>query len=1550
MIQQDIHSFQGMRRDNHPIRQDSKFLWEAHNIRFTAREDNTLLALTNEKGNKNTGLTLHGVYLGHCVVGEYLVVFTTINIYRLNKSNDSWIVTLLFNNSDNQLNVDVTHPIQALGIYEGKYVQKVYWVDGVNQPRVINITKVELFRDLYPRNTDYTVQELYPDANTFNFVQSLKLNENISISREDGNGSFSPGTMQYAFTYYNLYGQESNIFYTSELLYTSFINRGGSGEDKVSNVFNITISNIDTSFQFLRIYSIHRTSTNTTPTVKLVKDIELFGINNNTVEFTDDGTEGSIEDPNKLLYIGGEEIVAGCINQKDNTLFLGNISTNNQPINTELKEQLKNLVITESTRTITLKDYNEGSFYSYSNQLQYGNTSTFKCGDTYRLGIQFQYPNGKWTDPIYIGDYTNGSRATINNGVLNLPTFKVSLGALEVNTALAPLFKKYKKARGVIVLPTIHERKVIAQGILNPTVFSIKNRINNTPFSQSSWFFRPMSKNLTGELRNKNNTQDTTLLGSIVENRHLFPLGANRVRSNVNYSNCKEEDFLINKGSEIQNMEYKDFITANSEAYFTSKKACNTFFVDQSILTFNSPDIEFDDVTKGVIDNGDYELNIIGLVPFKYSAGDIDIQTSSPAAGNISQGFYHATTYTDNYSNRITASGLYYRSHMLDDKSSDKEEPIIYPISPNDKGFEYSWLVYPWQRTGSLNNDVSRADGSTRTAVLKRKVISNIRVSNKNILFNKVNLPITKCNLFDSDEMSLIKLDDPLNIDNTDNTIGTINYYGNVDTLVTTSEEYPIWAAYPKDRVITKFPFEGTVQDDSFITNRIYPVRVIERSSGDQKEQLAFIKDPVRLKYKSSAHAIFAVKGILQDGHIKTRILPKVTFGNNTINGDNINNDKAPFWYKKVSSIPTQAANSNKSIIEVFCLVYGSAGTPDVITNSIALKVTEFYENSNKVTAQFAICDLGDNTGYLYQRTGNNAWDRSDGDKASTAEASNWVKITPSAIHYYTYGSDCYDGDTTTGNLKKLDSSSSDNPLNTDAANKAYQDNIIIDSNKITNEDSFLYLAELVKKDSNMPTIDNLYGDIEDNLWLPAGEPVSLNVDAANDVITYSYGDTYYQRYDCLKTFPYTKEDENSIVDIASFYVETHINLDGRYDRNRGNLSNLNISNTNFNLLNHVYNQRDNFFNYRILEKQFYITNDYPAQFTWSKQKTYLEKVDTWTNVTLANNYDLDGSKGKLNSIEVYNDLLVAFQDKSINQILFNSRVQIPASDNVPIEISNNYKLEGARPYSDSIGCQDKFSIAKSPLGLYFVDNNTDTLYLFNGQLKDLSNSLGLKWYMTEHHSEEPWNIQAKDAKYLSYDSTNRDLYISLSNDAENKNALCYSEDIGNATSLMSYNNCAMFNMNDMFLAMKTIGNITYLYENFEGNYNQFFGKYIMPDFKYICNDNPTINKIFDTIEFRADIYDENNKLDNFRSFDWIEAKNEYQDTGQRRFTQLRNHDGCVSLRKKFRVWRGQVPRVGRERIRNLWSSIKLGFNVNTTEEKNNFKLVLHDISTKYSI
>jgi hypothetical protein len=49
-------------------------------------------------------------------------------------------------------------------------------------------------------------------------------------------------------------------------------------------------------------------------------------VSNNKVTITDNGTIGEDVDYNELLFVGGEEITAGTLTQKDGTMFLGDIT------------------------------------------------------------------------------------------------------------------------------------------------------------------------------------------------------------------------------------------------------------------------------------------------------------------------------------------------------------------------------------------------------------------------------------------------------------------------------------------------------------------------------------------------------------------------------------------------------------------------------------------------------------------------------------------------------------------------------------------------------------------------------------------------------------------------------------------------------------------------------------------------------------------------------------------------------------------------------------------------------------------------------------------------------------------------------------------------------------------------------------------------------------------------------------------------------------------------------------------------------------------------
>jgi len=85
------------------------------------------------------------------------------------------------------------------------------------------------------------------------------------------------------------------------------LDRGASAEDtRVSTSFSIQIKNTDSNFEYIRIYSIHRTSVDATPEVRRVVDLKT---NKDRINFVDDGTLGEIVDPTLLLYIGGKSII-----------------------------------------------------------------------------------------------------------------------------------------------------------------------------------------------------------------------------------------------------------------------------------------------------------------------------------------------------------------------------------------------------------------------------------------------------------------------------------------------------------------------------------------------------------------------------------------------------------------------------------------------------------------------------------------------------------------------------------------------------------------------------------------------------------------------------------------------------------------------------------------------------------------------------------------------------------------------------------------------------------------------------------------------------------------------------------------------------------------------------------------------------------------------------------------------------------------------------------------------------------------------------------------
>jgi hypothetical protein len=359
----------------------------------------------------------------------------------------------------------------------------------------------------------------------------------------------------------------------------------------------------------------------------------------------------------------------------------------------------------------------------------------------------------------------------------------------------------------------------------------------------------------------------------------------------------------------------------------------------------------------------------------------------------------------------------------------------------------------------------------------------------------------------------------------------------------------------------------------------------------------------------------------------------------------------------------------------------------------------------------------------------------------------------------------------------------------------------------------------------------------------------------------------------------------------------------------------------------------------------------------------------------MASVLELDGDSGSLNDLERVNDRLIAFQDTGISQILYNENVQVSSEQGVPIEIANSGKVQGARYISNTVGCSNKWSVANTPGGVYFIDSTSRSIYLFADSLMNLSAKAGMNSWVKQNLPKwnKVWNPETFDNFVTYYDKLNQEaMFINP------ETCLTFSEQISAFTSFYDYGNAPYFvNLGDTgiwFSKNNAENNSNYkLWQHNAGNYCNFFGVNKPYSLTLIGNPDPQMDKIFTNLEFRAIIEGDGSEVNNnfspYLPFNTLEVWNEYQHgiaTLQDRngHSAMRHHElnNTASLKRKFRMWRCDIPRdnaplntdasrgVSRtrvhpiDRMRNPWLYLKL----QKEAQANMPKAEIHDLLMTY--
>lgn len=1662
---QQFNQVTGMNMDISPSKRPNTLSYQIKNMRVTLEDSNTLMSWTNEKGTQPLEIysktiyesthrlepyVIEGQVLGTCVLNDFLILFVHIkdSLDCIQGISFKGPIPLGYTFYRGNLNFQLDSKFETLGIYENEIVQKVYWIDGVNQPRVINIAG--------------NLERIFDgNESQFDFIPADTSDTRITIKKGQGLGTFKAGTIQYFFTYYNLNGQQSNIFYQSPIYYVAQNSIGSEVDKQVSCYFDIQIQNPNPNFDFIRVYSVQRSSVDTAPLASIVKDIQIPNQEGERFITTQDlGTSNTGMEYSELLFMNNTPVIPSTMDSKDNTLFLGNLKygeVEDEFLKTYFVVQNQTDCIEFRYAPFNLTQETGDTVYPYTNQLSLPSESIlgFKGGETYLFGFQLQDTKDRWTSIIPLGNVKNDLYPKYYY-VESERTYKTLLvKAYPTQEFIQKLtdFKKtskiqYKAIRFSIVQKSPAQRNVICQGIVNPTVYCYENRINGeAPFAQASWFFRPQMRKPSTDYITKADTAVNE--GGILEFRHFAALG-NTGHKGEKLGTLYSSSVIGQSNAEIQGMfrEYPqliDITEANEGQNSIKSSATMNFGVDASIVTLNSPDIEFSSTTQALIDrNEDLHFSIVGYSVVKTTLSDYEMQLENNSFHNYdSNRFYRIFPNLNKKSNtsnpevpaagQVSVWGTKTLEYSVDKITKDKNDDSSDLESIVNKGLtgQLSYnMVYPWQRSTSAIEQNTPPTGMEWGGPIKTKILSNNRVCGDTVYLTKENrwspdLGITGVQFCD-DTTKMVKIEGCYDVPYT--------YYGQVDTLLTAEAyDFPRYVYAPKfeyqsekDQINElQFDSQGLILTSaSLVSPKLDPdnwsLRDVIKKLDNNKTDIEInpFKDPIRMKYKSSAHVVFAFRPYRNADVILPVIadtaLPEYYGSPIEESQENVDYWKAkPLWRAKSFTLPGPAegsrflTNTSENYIEFvfsdnpaeYCnsflsegkYKWGSSGRKEcIIINRIepvegveglytawGWYVYMHYWWKKPRWYDFATLGISyaysgyDNEMEDYLMPGTTTFKNQDQNGKYVALYS--LEKCPNSAGYTIL---LTDKQFKARKLVDLTVSSS----NQEFQGKSYSSKVL---NINSNHDGVLYIGELTSKAPELSVTDY---DLGTYTWQIASNDCSLTDLAVGIEL---YGDSYFQRYDCLKTYPYTDEDPNQIVEIASVMLETYINIDGRWDRNRGLISNNNITNTNFNLINNAYSQQNT-------NTQSYITDSsslqktYPNTVTWTLTKVLGEEVDKWTKLTNTSMLDLDGDAGSLTKILNFQNTLLFFQEHGMGVIKYNQNVAMQTNTGLPVELANSGKVDGKEYLNKVIGCQNKDAIIMSKQAVYFLDGNTKSIYLI-GQAQDMiaPKSLSDNAFVTYLRNQD-----MSTAKFF-YNRYKQDVYFVFDN--YELPCLTYNEQAQQFTSFYDYTPSFVNNIGSICYHIKNSETPMIWMQNM-GDYNYFYNKdndlqYFPFYMTVVANGHEqeaVQDKIFNNLEFRSDSWDKQGKLLD-DTFDELIAKNEYQfgvnsltqygrvqtNMAAKTGTQL-SKDIPSTLKKKFRVWRANFPRAlnvfsqvylpdvsgnlkdssiweevralpeqqimsSRDRIRNPWTYVTLRKNAPNTD-----KLVLHDMIVYY--
>ena len=1500
MIKKHEFNYLGMSKDSSRDLQSDKY-FDAENIRVTAEDDKSKMAITNEKGNEVVfsipspvlnfsetrieytvglrGKTLpykatgaahprceiesqfmtdastaktsgNQVIIGIKELRDSAVIITTDDqgfdcIWELTGLNDDNYDLDLLYMAD--LSLSKNNLCQILYNYENSIIQKIYFADGVHQVRYLNIKQSE-------DNGD-TINLVDVSPSLLDVVSTFTLDQPEIISVVGG-GSHTSGKIQYSYSLYILNGAQTVPSPLSELVPIDKGDGLGGGDlnEGLGKAVNIKVEGIDPKFTHIKIYSIKYTSYNQTPEVSVVAEREID--NFDVFNFVDTGEAEESISLESFLFLGSSPIVPEHIVTKDSRLF---------PIN--IKEQTFDVDI--DTRAFSYREVTPATsaqvifYWPYTGNVVGSGNFLFSINNVeYSLPVTNGQTRLEMATAFYnfcnaLSDYTANAPVEMDTGRVIVRVDRIPTGSIEAPYVADNQF-------GLTVQPQFFDGDVDTSSA----------QILDNAYLEGD--------NVFGEIF------------YLYPGSSLPPEGHDAI--NKDYDRFKYQSDGATLGATGK---YLDIEVVQTQYDITSYAAQDlTLLKEREVYRVG---VKFYN-RRGQQSNPKWIM---------------DLQAPE---GNLN-GLFSSLKLTMN-------SEFYVWLNDSSNFASEDDKPIGYKLLRADRGLSDQTIF----AQGIINPMVAnKVDADLHSTYTKRRgscISPNSTKIPSQIRKFKVEYPVLAAQNYHLLNWSFQDADVGANVtvrvwnSETDEFEDEVQFRGGGYWATHGSRVLKeTWkTGIGGHRIAENMQFNHLMQ---FFSPDVLFKEGIAIDSSYQLKVLGLIKETATHNWSSETpptserldhsaqyeHGLVGATGIPRNIIGNPNFLNDFGFYGPTNDSDNIATQQT---YRQFTGDLYPQTTGN------YINTYDVYGNPELTDEG-----ANFRNYNNDPRLRYS-----NNLKTMIQ-------DNFDGDDSNDDAHVQILGVNSNGARCITFA---------------LGAPDKSYPLQDRPAIEDLYETAGIDS--AADGDGIL-LTEFVKPDY-IKYVGSIYGgmsyeDKRNSDYIEIGSYTEIN----EPVLVTSPGDVYVNNFTFTKIakddFLETQQTYNRMTEIVEFRVETSIDL-----KNRNDLSKIDWNSrqepkhSEYTNYNEVYSQQPILTKTSDVGFKFKKVQEFDTRIISTKVKTPGEFIDSWTDILENETLDLDGQYGPINAVMTLKDEIFCLQDTAVAHLAVNPRVQVAAGDGVGLELGTGGILHDYKYLTTTIGCLNKFGAISTENTFYFVDIINKGIMAFDGQ--SVSRFSDLKGFHHTFVNDLEYDSLVKDNAVLGngvslgYNATSADVYFTFKQDGNTVTkdgsktfTLAFNEKIGEFTSYYDYTPAWYLNKGNTLMS-SGLSNQS-IWEHGVGVPNNFYGK--SHPSTLTLHIAPAGNEIIlNSASYKMETTNSTGKDLPTIGLTKVQVSNDYQDSGS---VNLRLRQNVF---KKFRNWKVTLPRERnkRERLRSAWGFVKFTFD---NPEGNN--MVLHNISIFYT-